>query len=206
MKKYSIFALLFFCYQTCFAQQTKTYSSSIKAYQKKYVSTHEVVKGSSRKFFRFFPADEKYNIKCRFERAADTSVIIMKTSGKTIPQKDFIHYGKLTFTIHDTVLQLTVYRSAVLSASNTKYKDYLFIPFTDATTGDATYGSGRYIDILTTDIKNNMVEIDFNKAYNPYCAYSNGFNCPIPPKENYLPVTITAGEKTFAKITVHSNL
>jgi uncharacterized protein len=48
-----------------------------------------------------------------------------------------------------------------------------------------------------------MAEIDFNKAYNPYCAYSNGFNCPIPPKENYLPVAITAGEKTFAKITGH---
>jgi uncharacterized protein len=203
MKKYGLLLLSFLCYLTCLAQQTKAYLNKIKVYQKKYVATHEVVKGSSRKFFRFFPADENYNIKCRFKKATDSLVVTMKTSGKTIPQKDFIRYGKLTFTVHDTTLQLTVYQSAVLSAGNTKYKDYLFIPFTDATTGDATYGSGRYIDILTADIKNNMVEIDFNKACNPYCAYSNGFNCPIPPKENYLPVAITAGEKTFAKIAIH---
>jgi uncharacterized protein len=201
MKQFLILtAGCFWLYVAC-AQKSKSYTSIIKAYQKNYVSTHEVVKGNNRKFFRFFAADEHFKVQCQFEKSTDTITVTMKTSGKTIPQKDFIRYGKLVFTIHDTALQLTVYQSATLSTGNTKYKDYLFIPFTDATTGDATYGSGRYIDILTTDIKNNMAEIDFNKAYNPYCAYSNGFNCPIPPKENYLPVAITAGEKTFAKIT-----
>lgn len=81
-----------------------------------------------------------------------------------------------------------------------KYKNHLFLPFTDLTSGEETYDNGRYIDLETVDIKNKTVEIDFNKAYNPYCAYvSYTYNCPIPPKENYLPVAILAGEKNYGK-------
>jgi uncharacterized protein (DUF1684 family) len=193
--------IVFFLFNTVAVAQKKTaYTNSINAFQKKYVATHEVVKGKERKLFRFFAADENFKLQCRFESAADTAVISMKTSGKTIPQKDFKRYGKLIFTIHDTALQLTVYQSV---QQNPLYKNYLFIPFTDVTTGDETYGSGRYIDIETTDIKNNMLTIDFNKAYNPYCAYSTGYNCPIPPRENYLVVAIKAGEKNFAKSLAH---
>ena len=193
--------IVFFLFNAVAVAQKKTaYINSINAFQKKYVATHEVVKGKERKLFRFFAADENFKIPCRFESAADTAVISMKTSGKTIPQKDFKRYGKLLFTINDTALQLTVYQSV---QQNPLYKNYLFIPFTDATTGDVTYGSGRYIDIETTDIKNNTVTIDFNKAYNPYCAYSTGYNCPIPPRENYLVVAIKAGEKNFVKSLTH---
>ncbi|MGF2413318.1 MAG: DUF1684 domain-containing protein, partial [Ferruginibacter sp.] len=161
-----------------------------------------VVKGANRKYFRFYAADKNYKLNCSFIKSIDTGLVIMKTSGKTIPEKDFIRYGKLVFTINDTALQLTVYQSKSLQ-QNAQYNNYLFIPFTDVTTGDETYGSGRYIDILTTDIKNNTVVIDFNKAYNPYCAYSSGFNCPIPPRENYLTIAIKAGEKAFAKPLAH---
>jgi uncharacterized protein (DUF1684 family) len=80
-----------------------------------------------------------------------------------------------------------------------KYKNYLFVPFKDMTNGKETYGGGRYLDLETTDIQNDSVILDFNKAYNPYCAYSNGYSCPIPPKENHLAVSIEAGEKTFGK-------
>ena len=83
--------------------------------------------------------------------------------------------------------------------SSEKYKDYLFIPFTDKTSGIETYGGGRYIDLVLSDIVNKTCTIDFNKAYNPYCAYTAGYNCPIPPKENDLPVAIKAGELNFAK-------
>ena len=78
-------------------------------------------------------------------------------------------------------------------------KNYLFVPFTDLTSGGESYGGGRYLDFFMDDIKNNYLEVDFNKAYNPYCAYATGFNCPIPPAENDLPVSIIAGEKNFAK-------
>ena len=80
-----------------------------------------------------------------------------------------------------------------------KYRNYLFVPFTDATTGDESYGSGRYLEFYIADIQNNTLQLDFNKAYNPYCAYAAGYKCPIPPRENNLPLAIKAGEKNFAK-------
>ena len=81
-----------------------------------------------------------------------------------------------------------------------KLKDYLLVPFGDATSGFESYGGGRYMDFNIPDIKNNKVVLDFNKAYNPYCAYVSGkYNCPLPPRENELPVAIFAGEKTFTK-------
>jgi uncharacterized protein len=184
------------------AQTGKDFVSTTRTYQRNYVAAHEVVKGGNKKYFRFYPAAEKFKIQCRFERSTDTSVVVMKTSGKAIPEKDFVRYGKIYFSIHDTSLSLTVYRSKALE-KNPQYGRYLFIPFTDVTTGDETYGSGRYIDIMTTDIKNDMVEIDFNKAYNPYCAYSNGYNCPIPPKENILAVAVKAGEKNYGGPHLH---
>ncbi|MFN8251321.1 MAG: DUF1684 domain-containing protein [Ferruginibacter sp.] len=196
--KLTLTLFLFFIFSTSFSQTGKDYVNTLKTYQRNYITTHEVVKGNDKKYFRFYPVDEKYKMQCRFEPVSDTTVVVMKTSGKTIPQKNFVRYGKIYFSIHDTAVFLTVYRSKELE-KNPQYSRYLFIPFTDITTGDETYGSGRYIDIFTWDIKKGSVEIDFNKAYNPYCAYSTGYNCPIPPRENLLPVAIKAGEKIFAK-------
>jgi uncharacterized protein (DUF1684 family) len=199
MKKYLSLAVLFISVVS-YAQKKNNYVDSINAYHNNYVLSHEVVKGSSRKFFRFYAPDKNYKLQCAFEQSADSSIISMRTSGKTIPQKDFIVYGTISFIIHDTLCRLNLYRSVIAKAP---YQNYLFLPFTDLTTAYDTYGSGRYIDILTTAIKKNTVEIDFNKAYNPYCAYTIGYNCPVPPKENFVPVAIKAGEKTFAKSLVH---
>ncbi|MEI9910512.1 MAG: DUF1684 domain-containing protein [Bacteroidota bacterium] len=81
-----------------------------------------------------------------------------------------------------------------------EYREQLFLPFTDLTTGEETYTAGRYIDLTFNDIIGDKVVIDFNKAYNPYCAYISGkYNCPIPPKENNLTVAILAGEKNYGK-------
>jgi uncharacterized protein (DUF1684 family) len=82
---------------------------------------------------------------------------------------------------------------------NPTYKNYLFVPFKDLSSGKETYGGGRYLDFETTAIKEDLVILDFNKAYNPYCAFSSGFSCPIPPKENHLNVRVEAGEKNFKK-------
>jgi len=197
MKKITLLTVIILTAATATSQQS-AYINTINTYQKNYVKAHEVVKGKERKLFRFYTANETYKLQCKFEALHDTTVLHMKTSGKSIPVKDFVRYGKLVFSIHDTLLHLTVFQSVSLK-ENAQYKNYLFIPFTDITTGDETYGSGRYIDILTTDIINNTAVLDFNKAYNPYCAYTTGYNCPIPPKENYLTVAILSGEKTFAK-------
>jgi Uncharacterized conserved protein len=76
------------------------------------------------------------------------------------------------------------------------YRGTLFLPFADETSADETYGAGRYLDLKKTPGASTMV-LDFNKAYNPYCAYSDNFSCPFPPKENILKVAIKAGEKSY---------
>lgn len=93
---------------------------------------------------------------------------------------------------------LEVYQSPALMQKE-ELKDYLFIPFNDLTNYETTYAGGRYLDISRKDIKNNQVVIDFNKCYNPYCAYASGYSCPIPPAANKLNAKIEAGEKMFGK-------
>ena len=177
--------------------QGKTYKDSIERFLKKYVNDHEVVTGKDKALMAFFPVNENYHINCKFVRTINTPWFRMESSGPI--KKNYRVYGKIHFTIHDTAVSLNIYQSQDLMATQ-QYRDHLFIPFTDATSGEETYESGRYIDLETTDIKNDRVLIDFNKAYNPYCAYVSGkFNCPIPPAENRLAVAIRAGEKAFAK-------
>ena len=195
MKRYYLLAFaLFFCNFT-FAQKDP-YVESIKAYQKNYIDSHEVVKKKDAKYFHFFPISNQYNVACRFEKINDTTGFTMKTSANTL--KHYFKYGSLHFNVSGTDCQLFVYQSKDLMKTE-KYKDYLFVPFTDQTTGDESYGSGRYIEFFIQDIQNNILQLDFNKAYNPYCAYSAGYKCPIPPKENSLPVAIKAGEMNFGK-------
>ena len=191
--KYVFSFLLIFCGYFSFAQSS--YRDSINSFIKNYINTHEVVKGEGRKSLRFFDINEKYRVVTKFEKAQTDQWFEMPTSGKI--KKVFRVYGILSFRINDTLVKLNLYQSQGLM-SNDQYKNYLFLPFSDATTGIETYESGRYIDLQTSDIKNNEVIIDFNKAYNPYCAYvGDVYNCPIPPASNHLPVAIRAGEKTF---------
>ena len=197
MKRFFVFPVFIFCSIFSFAQQKDEYVGSIRDYQKNYITTHGVVKGNDRKYFRFFPVNANYNISGAFEKITDTTDITMKTSdGKT---KHYFKYGRVNFTIAGNACKLFLYQSRDLMKTE-KYKDYLFIPFTDSTTGDQSYGSGRYLDFFISDIHNNSLQVDFNKAYNPYCAYTTGFHCPVPPKENNLPVAIKAGEMAFGKI------
>jgi hypothetical protein len=179
-----------------FAQKNDFYAESIKAYQKIYVDSHEVVKGKDRKHFRFFPINKAYNVSAYFERVFDTVGFTMPTSAGTV--KYFYKYGRLDFMIDGKECLLYVYQGKELMQTET-YKDYLFVPFTDATTGNESYGSGRYLEFYKKDIQGDSLQIDFNKAYNPYCAYATGFKCPIPPRENRLPVAVKAGEMNFGK-------
>ena len=108
-------------------------------------------------------------------------------------------YAVAHFRIHDTVQKLHIYQSQRLMEIE-KYADHLFIPFTDLTSGEESYENGRYIDLKISDLETGSLTIDFNKAYNPYCAYvSDRYSCPIPPAENHLPIAIRAGEKKIAK-------
>ena len=187
------------CYFLCtisFAQ-SKTYKDSIESYFKKYVNEHEVVRGKDKELISFFPATENYVINCRFERTVNSTWFRMESSGPI--KRNYRVYGIIHFTVHDTAVSLNIYQSQDLMVT-AEYRDHLFIPFTDATSGQETYESGRYIDLETGDIKNDRILIDFNRGYNPYCAYVSGvYSCPLPPAENRLTVAIRAGEKAFAK-------
>ncbi len=112
--------------------------------------------------------------------------------------KSFIEYGRINFSLTEKDYVLPIYKNLALQ-SNPVYKDHLFLPFNDYTNGNETYGGGRYIDIKIQDIKENKIVIDFNKAYNPYCAYKDGYRCPVPPKANQLNTYIKAGEKNYLK-------
>ena len=195
IKNYSLILLLFlFCVSA--SAQNKTYKDSILAYQKNYVTTHEVVLKYDRKYLSFYPVNKNYRVIASFKRLIDTTGFDMNTSFGM--KKKHFKYGLLTFTLHDSSFHLLVYQSATLMKQE-KLKDYLFVPFGDATSGFESYGGGRYMEFFIPDIKNNKVVIDFNKAYNPYCAYTTGYNCPIPPMENLLKVAVRAGEKDYGK-------
>jgi len=197
MIKLSTLLIAYLAFANISFAQDKTYKDSIDSYFKQYVKEHEVVTGKDIEFISFFPVNEKYRMNCRFERAMNSPWFRMESSGPI--KKNYRVYGILHFTINDTTVTLNIYQGQDLMTTK-QYKDHLFIPFTDATSGEETYESGRYIDLEINDIANDKVLIDFNKAYNPYCAYVSGkFNCPIPPAENRLIVAIPAGEKAFGK-------
>lgn len=191
-----IFSLLLLL-TPCLLWAQDSYQAAVLKHIHNYIQNHEVVEGADRKYLSFYPVSKDYRVEARFERKENTPWFLMETSGTQ--KKMYRVYGTLSFTINDTVQQLNIYQSQSLMQSD-QYKNYLFLPFTDATSGIETYPVGRYLDLTMEDIKEGKVVIDFNKVYNPYCAYVSGvYNCPIPPKENRLSVAIRAGEKAYGK-------
>lgn len=136
----------------------------------------------------------------KFDMAYQVEALFTKDKGKkfemitsTERRPVYRRYGYVVFTINNIECTLEVYQNLALK-KNKDYKDYLFIPFRDKTSGNSTYGGGRYLDIRIPD--GNEIILDFNLLYNPYCAYSYRYSCPIPPEANKLEVEIKAGEKT----------
>ncbi len=109
--------------------------------------------------------------------------IQMQTS--TGDLRTFTRFGRIEFEVEGQPASLTVYQS----------EHGFFLPFVDALAGSETYGAGRYLDPKT--LPNGKLDVDFNLAYNPYCAYNDLYSCPLPPAENRLAVPIRAGEKSF---------
>jgi uncharacterized protein len=135
-----------------------------------------------------YEVDKSYKVPARLERFDKPEPVLITAS--TGSQQSYVKYGTLGFAIGETQLRLTVYKSA-----EDPFAISLFIPFSDETSGSETYGSGRYLD-LEEDGGDNY-ELDFNLAYNPYCAYNDHYTCPIPPRENKLTIKILAGEKKY---------
>lgn len=133
----------------------------------------------------YFPVSEKYRINAEFSKNPREQIVKMAITGGS--QREYYIYGNAHFHFNGKELNLTVYKSV-----NSEV-EYLFIPFYDATSAELTYGGGRYVEPKLVD--GGTLEIDFNLAYNPYCAYNHTYRCPIPPQDNNLTVSIMAGEK-----------
>lgn len=144
------------------------------------------------KSLEFYPIDTTFFVNAKFEKAINEKVFEMKTTGKRTPK--YIKYGTVFFTIDGKSLKLNVYKNIELSKT-AAYKDHLFLPFSDLTCGKESYIGGRYIDLKVPE--GNTIAIDFNQAYNPYCAYNHKYSCPLVPLENDLDVEIKAGVKAF---------
>lgn len=140
----------------------------------------------------FFPIDEKYTVEAIFIRTKREKTFQMKTSTKRTPL--YKKFGELHFTLEGKELKLNVYQNMELSKRK-GFEDYLFLPFSDLTNGEESYIGGRYLDMKIPNTP--KVIIDFNKAYNPYCAYNYKYSCPIVPLENDLDIAINAGVKKF---------
>lgn len=145
---------------------------------------------------KFYPIDLKFRVSATFKRTGSAVPFQMElSSGRT---REYVQYGLLTFELEEQEFELPIYQNTYYrDHPDVEYGNSLFLPFTDYTSGDGSYGGGRYIDFVLEDIEDNQLLIDFNGAYNPYCAYTTGYNCPIPPEENDLKIRIEAGVRDF---------
>ena len=144
----------------------------------------------------FFKIDESFRIEATFELTPGTPIFEMPTTTERLPL--YRKYGIARFSLNGEAIELSLYQNQNLMSS-VAYEDYLFLPFNDATNGNLSYGGGRFIDLEIPIEGSTTITIDFNKAYNPYCAYNSKYSCPIPPSENTIPVEILAGVKAYGK-------
>lgn len=136
------------------------------------------------KGIEYFPVDEKFKIKAVLQPPMETFLMITNVLGQQVSSKNA---GKLLFKFKNKPYSLDVIDEG---------DHQFFIAFADATSGSTTYGSGRFIYIDPPDDKGNTF-IDFNKAFNPPCAFTKFATCPLPPPQNRLSFPITAGEKNY---------
>jgi len=136
---------------------------------------------------KYFDPDPSYRFEANLQRYSNPDAVMMATSKGT--RQLFNRMGYFDLQILGKTVHVHAYQSAERTDPN------LFIPFRDLTSGKETYGSARYLD-LEVEHDDEYV-IDFNHAYNPYCAYSEAFICPLPPTENWLNVPVRAGEKKY---------
>jgi uncharacterized protein len=140
----------------------------------------------------YFPIDESYRVPAALNVARGDEVMEMPTS--TGQRRQMRRIGALRFTLKNQPLTLT----AFAEATDTTLRR-LFVPFGDLTNGTETYQGGRYLDLDRT--ATGLYDLDFNRAYHPFCVFNSSYDCPIPPRENRLTLPVRAGEKLAAATT-----
>jgi uncharacterized protein (DUF1684 family) len=138
----------------------------------------------------YYPPDPRYKIIAELNPIEDKEIVTLSTS--TGEEQQYLQYAFAEFDLdgfHHRLLILEVMESG-------PFRGKLFFAFGDETSAVETYGAGRYLDLEKVP-GSSTITLDFNKAYNPYCAYITNYSCPLPPAENLLTIPIKAGEKTY---------
>jgi uncharacterized protein len=139
---------------------------------------------------KYFAPNAKYKIIANLTPITEKKMIVLGTSdGK---EQRLVEYAYAEFKLDDVENKLLILESIDMGPT----RGTLFLAFGDKTSGEETYGGGRYLDVKKTP-GSTTITLDFNKAYNPYCAYNDTYSCPLPPPENLLNVAIKAGEKNY---------
>lgn len=177
-------------------QETENFQKELNE-EYKDKSTSPLKPADLRKFKQhdFFPIDLSYVVLANLSLTPTESFKPIKTTSALV--QEYRVFGIAHFQLHGHAYSLPVYQSKNL-LQIPAYVDYLFLPFTDLTTGDESYGGGRYLR-LRIPKEGDALVINFNLAYNPYCAYNEKYSCPLVPKENDLPVAIRAGVRMKPK-------
>ncbi|WP_246985482.1 DUF1684 domain-containing protein [Halorientalis marina] len=138
----------------------------------------------------YYEVDPDYRFVLRLDEYEDPEPVVVGTSADG--EQEYLAWGEFAFEVDGEPVTLTAYKSE-------RDEGRLWVPFRDATSGEATYGAGRYLDLEPDDHRTDDGRwiLDFNEAYNPTCAYSDRYECPLPPMENWLDVRIEAGERAF---------
>ena len=197
-----LFLFLIITATNSFAQDYKTQLATHREkYKADFLSdAHSPLKQEDLKNLHFYDADSTYAVNASIQLLFNEPTFKMPTFNGS--SAEYVRFAFLKFTLKGKPMQLTLYKSISLSQIP-EYQDYLFLPFTDETNSKETYGGGRYIDLRYKDAKDGHIQLDFNKAYNPYCAYSAGYHCPVPPQANDMPVKIEAGEMQYTGEKMH---
>ena len=204
MRKIISFITLILLMSACNSQRKKTLIG-VTEYQQKLNESYKdgsksPLKKNDLKNFKgleFYPVDSSFIVTARLTKTKDATTFEMATTTDRKPL--YKEYGILTFTLKGIDCSLTVYQSQD-DLQDEKYKDFLFLPFTDNSSGNGSYAGGRYMDVMTTDEKTDgTIVLNFNNSFNPYCAYNEKYSCPLTPRQNHLSLAVKAGIKDFKK-------
>ncbi|MDR9456782.1 MAG: DUF1684 domain-containing protein [Salegentibacter sp.] len=197
--KFVVFSLFLVIFDLCIAQE-KEYLAELQQHRKaidlKFADEEEspLEENDLRDFknLDYFEADPKFRLKAKFVRTPNTPLFAMPTTTLRLPL--YRKYAEIYFSLNGKKYKLDCYQNQEL-ISDPEYHDYLFLPFTDLTNGETTYSGGRYLDLRIPE--GDSIILDFNKTYNPYCAYNGEYSCPVVPNENHLEIPVAAGVKKF---------
>jgi len=198
MKKTALFSLVVLLLISC-KEKTKNTIDFAKEFQYKMnvefsdSRTSPLTEEGFSKFksLDFYPIAPKFRIEADFKKTPNEKAFKMLTTTSRLV--DYKKYGEAHFVIDDKPYQLAIYQN--VEQFKKDGNDLLFLPFLDLSSGKGSYAGGRYIDLRIP--KKDKIIIDFNTAYNPYCAYNHKYSCPIPPSENSLDIAILAGVKKY---------